>query len=84
MDLDALELEHGAIDACLARLIPLLSVLAEGGQPSRAALRAEVGFLRDILLPHIEREEAELFPLLASLTPLDRAQIGREMVSRRV
>jgi hypothetical protein len=82
--LDALELEHGGIDACLARLIPLLSVLAEGGQPSRAALRAEVGFLRDILLPHIEREEAELFPLLASLTPLDRAQIGREMVSRRV
>lgn len=82
--LDSLEIEHGAIDACLARLIPQLSMLAEGGQPSRAALRAEVGFLRDILLPHIEREEAEMFPLLSELTPLDRMQIGRELLARRI
>lgn len=81
--LDALHRDHVAIDACLATLLPLLQSLAEGRPVPHATFRAAVNVLRDVLLPHIEREERELFPLCAALPGADKLAIGRELVARR-
>lgn len=78
-----LERDHRQIDACLATLLPLLGTLAEEGRVPHATFRVSVSFLSNLLLPHIAREEDELFPLCARLSDEDRTAIARELVERR-
>ncbi|MDP2316375.1 MAG: hemerythrin domain-containing protein [Pseudomonadota bacterium] len=81
--LDELAADHRAIDAVLATLLSILQAAADGRPVSHASLRADVTRLRALLLPHIAREEEVLFPLCAALSPSDRLEIGRELMSRR-
>ncbi len=81
--LDELAQGHKEIDACLATLLPLLKSLSEGHRVPDATFRAAVNLLRDVLIPHIEREEADLFPLCAALSQEDRLAITRELQARR-
>ncbi|MDP2311574.1 MAG: hemerythrin domain-containing protein [Pseudomonadota bacterium] len=81
--LDELERDHRKIDACLATLLPMLGTLAEEGRVPHATFRAAVSFLSGLLLPHIAREEDELFPLCARLSSEDRLAIASELVARR-
>lgn len=81
--LDALEQDHRRIDVCLGTLLPMLRTLAEGDVVPRAPFESEVRALSDLLLPHIAREEEELFPRCARLTAEDRVAIALEIVARR-
>jgi hemerythrin-like domain-containing protein len=81
--LDAIEDEHAAIDACLATLVPQLDALAADREASHPLLRVTVARVSSLLLPHIAREEDELFPLWERLPDADRVVIGRELVERR-
>lgn len=81
--LDELERDHRRIDACLATLLPLLGTLAEEGKVPHTTFRVAVSVLSSLLLPHIAREEDELFPLCARLAPEDRVAIAQELVDRR-
>jgi hypothetical protein len=81
--LDELERDHRQIDACLATLLPLLGTLAEEGTVPHTTFRVAVSFLSTLLLPHIAREEDELFPLCARLSPEDRFEITQELLERR-
>ncbi len=81
--LDELERDHRTIDACLATLLPLLGTLAAERQVPQATFRSAVSSLSSLLLPHIAREEDELFPLCARLSDDDRVAIAREIVARR-
>ncbi|MDP2304694.1 MAG: hemerythrin domain-containing protein [Pseudomonadota bacterium] len=81
--LDELERDHRQIDACLATLLPLLGTLAEEGRVPHTTFRVAVSFLSSLLLPHIAREEEELFPLCVRLSAEDRVDIARELVERR-
>ncbi len=81
--LDELERDHRKIDACLATLLPMLGTLAEEGRVPHATFRVAVSFLSNLLLPHITREEDEVFPLCARLSAEDNLAIARELVERR-
>lgn len=81
--MDDLARDHEAIHACLATLVIQLDALAQGRQTPHSVLRATVTLLSGLLLPHIEREEAELFPMCAQLSTADRRAISREIVARR-
>lgn len=78
-----LERDHRKIDACFATLLPMLGTLAEEGRVPHATFRAAVTIVSDLLLPHIAREEAEVFPLCAKLSTEDNLAIARELVERR-
>jgi hypothetical protein len=71
------------MDACLATLLPLLATLAEGGEVPHTLLRVTVAHLSGILLPHIAREEEELFPQCERLGEYDRLTIAQEIAGRR-
>jgi hypothetical protein len=75
--------DHLAIDGCLATLLPLLAALDERRAVPHATLRAAVHLFNELLLAHIAREEAELFPRCAALSPEDRRAIARELQERR-
>lgn len=81
--LDDLARDHREIDAILASLLPMLGLLAEQGHVPPALFRATAGALADVLLPHIAREEAELFPLCAALSTEELRAISREISARR-
>lgn len=75
--------DHEAIDACIATLVLQLDALAAGRPSPQAVLRATAALLSSLLLPHIEREEAELFPRCASLPPDVQRAITEEIARRR-
>lgn len=75
--------DHVVIDQWLAELGPLLATLAAGGTVDPAALRRAADGLNGTLIPHIEREERELFPLCARLSREEAAACGAEFAARR-
>lgn len=81
--LEGLSEEHAQMDVILARLLPMLDALAREERVGWAELGAEIEGLIAVLLPHIEREEAALFPRCSLLSQADRAEIGAEIVARR-
>lgn len=81
--LDDLRAQHAAMDATLAGLLPLLDALSREERINWPELGERVERLCGQLLPHIEREEAELFPRCALLSPADCEAIGAEIVARR-
>ncbi len=81
--MEALARDHAQIDQCLLRLNPMLEALSQGEIVPVEALREQVDTLRGILLPHIEREERELFPRCVALSEADRHEILTELFARR-
>jgi hemerythrin-like domain-containing protein len=81
--LDELSTDHREIEAQLELLLPLLSGLASGALVDHTRFRTHVDGLRAVLMPHIEREEAELFPLCAAFSVQEREAIATEMIRRR-
>lgn len=81
--LDRLASEHRLIDDALELLLPLLQQLSEGEEVEAEALRSASLSLSDVLIPHIELEERELFPLCSQLSPEEKATFGRELIARR-
>jgi iron-sulfur cluster repair protein YtfE (RIC family) len=81
--LTALEHEHEAIVQALDALLPSLSALARGEAADHTRIRTAAEALVAVLLPHIEREERELFPLCAALSAPDRLAFGEELLARR-
>ncbi len=81
--LDALAADHVVIDRWIGGLLPLLNTLADGRLVDRGALEAQVEGLKCTLLPHIAREEVELFPACAALDPAELAAVAGEMAARR-
>ena len=75
--------DHAGIDRLLLTLNPMLEALSQGGMVPVEALRAQVDALRGLLLPHIAREERELFPRCAALSEADRHEIMAELLARR-
>jgi iron-sulfur cluster repair protein YtfE (RIC family) len=81
--LDELAHDHEEIDRCLATLLPLLAALVAGRRADHASLRVASDRLDALLLPHIAREEAELFPRCAELSEADRTAFAQELHARR-
>jgi len=81
--LGELAADHRAIDVLLARLLPLLDALAQGRLVDPDALRATSDALAGLLLPHIAREEQELFGACAALPEEVLVAVAREIAERR-
>ncbi len=81
--LGQLAAEHVQIDEALEELLPLLQNLSEGRTVEEEAFRHACSRLSTVLIPHIEREEAELFPLCGLLGPADREAFREELIARR-
>lgn len=79
--LDELARDHADVDACIWVLLAHLDALAAGRRIPHATFRASVHMLRSRLLPRMEREERELFPLCEALSLADRVAIARELAS---
>lgn len=77
--LDELARDHADVDACIWVLLAHLGPLAAGRPIPSATFRASVRMLRSRLLPRMEREEQELFPLCEALSLADRVAIAREL-----
>jgi hemerythrin-like domain-containing protein len=81
--LDALAAEHVTHDAGMPAVLRLLDQLAAGDPPPADVLDQAQRWLADALLPHLTREEAELFPWVRRLPPEDQADILGELRARR-
>ena len=81
--MEDLAADHVQIDAALEELLPLLLQLSEGRTVEEEALRHACTRLSTVLIPHIEREEDELFPLCGLLGPAEREAFRDELVARR-
>ncbi|MFN7147728.1 MAG: hemerythrin domain-containing protein, partial [Myxococcota bacterium] len=77
--LEELARDHADVDACIWVLLAHLAPLAEGRIVPRATFRASAQVLRSRLLPRMDREERELFPLCEALSLADRVAIAREL-----
>jgi hemerythrin-like domain-containing protein len=69
-DQEALTSDHEALDAALVRMTAALDRLGHD-LGSRTDAGAAAGDLRDLLLAHLDREEAAAFPRLAVAYPAD-------------
>jgi hemerythrin-like domain-containing protein len=81
--MEDLAADHVIIDRWLAELLPLLAALSKGEPADQEALRRASDGLARVLIPHIEREERELFELCARLGEADRRAFGEELAARR-
>lgn len=75
--------DHEEMDRGLPALLADLDALAAGRTVDPADLRARAAWLAALLLDHIAREEAVIFPAGQALGPADRAEMVREMDARR-
>lgn len=78
-----LEREHQEILRWLDRLLPLLARLGEGAGVDRGELSVASKGLLGVLIPHIDREERELFGFCERLSEEDRLAFGQELIARR-
>lgn len=82
-ELTRMTADHEEMDRGLPALLADLDTLARGGTVDPAGLRARAAWLEALLLDHLAREEAIVFPAAAALGPLDRAEMLHEMDARR-
>lgn len=79
--LDRMEAEHDAVDAGRRACIAALERWRQDGDP--AALAEPRRFLTELLLPHIEAEERDIFPAMSALPAAELAVMLDELRSRR-
>jgi len=86
--LDRMHQEHLQIEAGLPAVVQLLEAVATGGAapsslPSPGDCQAAADWLSGLLLPHVDHEEAQIFPAAVMLSPQDKAAIAAELRARR-
>ena len=79
--LDALEAEHALLDASWRDVQPWLKQLEQGFRPVR--MPAALTYLTTTYPAHAAREEREVFPAIARLSPITINTIAARMRARR-
>ncbi len=79
--LDRMEAEHDAVDHGRRAFIAALQTWRQDG--STADLTAARAFLNDLLLPHIDAEERDIFPAMTRLPAAELAVMLDELRGRR-
>lgn len=82
-ELTRMTADHAEMDQGLPALLADLDALAAGRAVDHAGLRARVAWLRDLLLDHLAREEAVIFPAGEALGEAERREMVQEMDARR-
>lgn len=68
--IDRIAADHDHLESCIDKIRPHLELMArEGTVHDMTRFHAQVALLKARLLPHLRREETELFPLARRLLP---------------